>query len=46
MLHEQFIVGAVARRLQGKKFPFENLFLKQTVKANNLPFVIGVPYIK
>jgi len=21
-----------------------NLFLKQTVKANNLPFVIGVPY--
>jgi len=22
-----------------------NLFLKQTVKANNLPFVIGVPYI-
>ena len=22
-----------------------NLFLKQTVKANNLPFVIGVPYV-
>jgi DNA-damage-inducible protein J len=21
-----------------------NLFLKQTVKANNLPFVVGVPY--
>ena len=22
-----------------------NLFLKQTVKANNLPFVIGIPYV-
>ena len=22
-----------------------NLFLKQTVKANNLPFVVGAPYI-
>ena len=22
-----------------------NLFLKQTVKANNLPFVIGVPFV-
>jgi DNA-damage-inducible protein J len=22
-----------------------NLFLKQTVKANNLPFIVGTPYV-